>query len=1071
MTVRSGAGAPLSGRKLRLWYVQHADINDPATVTLTHDLRSFVMQGVAPHATEGNPISLAPPEHGTPLTCWEGTTDNAGRVSFEVATNDLTHGPSFDVWADYLPRHERYHINALLHDQSLTKPAPPSLTAQSKLIQDYHWTTGGQIDESRSRPTYRVVVRCANDDNSPRIGERIEVSAKGHAVIEVLDTQYSVNEQNSQTFYADQNGQLIIVMSADDLKPPCLSLWAGFMNSESRYIIDPAQDAHQQMSKVQGDAMKNASRMTNWRPEKSGGPQRGSLLKSDYHPHADEIAATVRHVMSSTGAQERSNGKSAQPVAADAIRSAAATVPASFGTTASKDSFSDMTQPIAIPLGDEVRALPTMRHIHRTATVTPEFLHQSLQLSKRGAVGFSLKFKADTQAFSFTYLTEETKAAAMGTPSSPTDGIQAAGFFSFVEDLWDDVKSVAESIAEKATEIAVTVGDAIIVAVHTIDSVAHIVVNSIEQAVDIVVDFIKKIALEIWQIIQFLLMLFDWGDVVFAHKVVKDCIKNSAARFLHEFGQPGEFARLVSPLTDLLGIKIDIGDSAQSIASIQPTPGKGSDMVANANGVGANAIRDKAKQYAGDVKVLNPVSALQGDPITHAVSDIISKMISLASDLPHMSPGDAASALLELLKSIAEDLLKALIEEVDKTIVTMAQAAKALIDAFDSKIEIPFLSMLYKWITGEDLSMLDLFCLVMGAAVHIIAVITTQKNFGALDGAHSIATSLGPPTSSPRSLGVTAMAASATQDLGIPTLVMGQAAQLPGEHITLELPKPSPTVKNPLNWGGNDTRAIEMLYLALRGANAFFTLCTDGLFFEEAVRSSPNKERSMFKIGRAVCGIAADCILFTCSNPDYYGKVANALTSDRIEPNKVLFLDWDLTVKIQTISAFGLGTVGNLITLGSGIKGVGFSADAVMPGQGIEMTSFAGGRVQNVPSPGQPFPSTSISTMDKLEFTILSCRSFFLLFTILLSIVRGAAGHEYTKGADSGLRTAQKLLLARDVLIAAAKLPAPMYTQTFFRNFGGESNPEAYVASALIRAATNFSALVLHGVAEYGYLL
>ena len=66
-----------------------------------------------------------------------------------------------------MPANERFHINCLVDNQRLAKPTPPTLTAQTKLIQGYHYSPGGKIDETRDRTTHRVVLTAQDAQHRP----------------------------------------------------------------------------------------------------------------------------------------------------------------------------------------------------------------------------------------------------------------------------------------------------------------------------------------------------------------------------------------------------------------------------------------------------------------------------------------------------------------------------------------------------------------------------------------------------------------------------------------------------------------------------------------------------------------------------------------------------------------------------------------------------------------------------------------------------------------------------------------------------------------------------------------
>src|SRR6185436_4080960 len=137
---------------VHIWYVKHV-ADDPATIVVNATVLDAVTSG-----SEPDPVSGA--TGAVPV--FVGTTASDGTLALSVTSSVAAHGPALDMWTTFMPANERFHVDVLIDNQTLAKPAPPTLTAQSKLLQDYHYTTGNRIDDTRDRSTWRVVLRAAN---------------------------------------------------------------------------------------------------------------------------------------------------------------------------------------------------------------------------------------------------------------------------------------------------------------------------------------------------------------------------------------------------------------------------------------------------------------------------------------------------------------------------------------------------------------------------------------------------------------------------------------------------------------------------------------------------------------------------------------------------------------------------------------------------------------------------------------------------------------------------------------------------------------------------------------------
>jgi hypothetical protein len=67
-----------------------------------------------------------------------------------------------------------------------------------------------------------------------------------------------------------------------------------------------------------------------------------------------------------------------------------------------------------------------------------------------------------------------------------------------------------------------SITDAVEVAIHTVGDVIHTVVETIEDAIATVVSFLEKLTLKLWEVIQFLMAMFDWGAIPRTHRVIRD---------------------------------------------------------------------------------------------------------------------------------------------------------------------------------------------------------------------------------------------------------------------------------------------------------------------------------------------------------------------------------------------------------------------------------------------------------------------------------------------------------------------------------------------------------------------
>lgn len=717
--------SPLANALLRLWYVKHQGEAQPGQITLTTSGKNppdRPAPAVVPTLSVP-PVSID--QEGTSQAGFVVYTDARGQAVVRITTADPNHGPSLDLSADFMPANERIHVNVLIDNQALARPAPPSLAVQTKLIQDYHYSAGSKIDDTRSRETYRAVITASNADGTPRHGEWLEIcttDATSTPSIEVNGTSYSITSQNSQAFQTDENGQLAVVLAATDLKAADLSVWAGFMHQGERVTIAMDQDAHGSLAAVQGDAMKDPNRLINWKkknPDGTDGSERGPLLKGDYQDHADDVAGAIRHVASSA--------QSSPPP-----KPGRAALRANLNSTR----FIDMRQPFRQVNGDQGQVLRTLKHVARRAPVTPEAVLASIQNASPGSVGFFLDFgSGDAASLSFGHFTAAQAATHMGQPTAEAYALHAVMRLGFsFGSLWDDVKhgveSAVDDIATVAKKIALEVSDVVTVAIHYVDEVVHVVVASIKDAMEIIGNFLAKLALMIVDMIKFLLFLFNWEAILETHKILRDVMLNSLS-FLLDNGKIGQ--TVLNAIEDVIA-KLPGGDEAVKQFQLAAAQTSSQDRVASApdraadysqaSGVPGKMAFSKMKERRDGITAAG-FATLDS---SSALAALVPGLMVVLADVVTKSPGDLGGVFLDFAKGTEN----AVLAEARTKVADALGAANAALQPqnLTPLIHVPFLSELYKWITGDDLTLLDVTCLVLAIPVNLVyGVISGLRHF------------------------------------------------------------------------------------------------------------------------------------------------------------------------------------------------------------------------------------------------------------------------------------------------------------------------------------------------------
>ena len=700
VTARRADGGALGAHDLTFWYVKHQDEAGPATIKVSSPKGTSTVQAVGPG-------------HGDEQSVTATTAAN-GKVTFRISTEQKDHGPAIDLRPAFLPANERYRISVLIDSQKLEKPAPPHLEAQAKLMEDYHWQTGDQVDHTRNRATWRAVITARNADGTVRSGERLQLWAKEHVDLEVGGTTYAINPNNYQSFTADANGELAVVMTADDLDAAALSAWAGFMHRDERYTIPLDQEAHRNLSAVQGNNLAEPTRTT-WKPGYDPAKDNKPVVKEGYKAHADKVATAIQHVMSVS--QEPA------PTPHLGMKPARQRV--------DLRNFDDMRQPVPVVYGDNVRTLRTLRHINRHAPIEHESFRQSLNKTPlfKESIGFMFTKigTADPQIQPLTsmeHVRREFPRAFDPAPAAPPDPLG-----NIFEDAWDAIESAAEAAWKEAQKIAIYIADQVTLVIDYAEQTIKKVVNSVKEAVEAVVHIIKMIEAFIEDVIRILMLLFGWSGILETQNILKTISQNQlkVIKELASTAKRDNFKNLIEGV-----FKASIGpldpsshDAAHVSANSSREQHNDPRVAAQVNSVHGKYVDSKVDEHKDGIDVKGKASV---DPAKNPVDEAREgKVLKLAESLQGVlnNPlGVEFGEIYDGIKALVSGDFSKLGNEFSQAMLqnfnVLGDVVTGVEVVINAEAEIPFLSQLYKWITGgHTLTLLDVTCLALAIPTHV----------------------------------------------------------------------------------------------------------------------------------------------------------------------------------------------------------------------------------------------------------------------------------------------------------------------------------------------------------------
>ncbi|MDQ3929465.1 MAG: hypothetical protein M3328_10000, partial [Chloroflexota bacterium] len=299
--------------------------------------------------------------------------------------------------------------------------------------------------------------------------------------------------------------------------------------------------------------------------------------------------------------------------------------------------------------------------------------------------------------------------------------VEVGDFFLWLKHAFDDVESFTVNEAEGIYHLVAKIGN----------EIYHVVLDSLAAIVHAVEFIFNKIKVSFEDLIKWLGFLFEWSDIVRTHKVLKNILKLYVCRVVDEIDSleddiKSAFAGLEQRIDSWAGFNFTfptntIGTSTSSSAS---TPGLGSPPSnwalhhTKGNVSFATTTYSPSNNGSSDLDaVIDDLTALvtgELQAIKDAINEIKTQVVDSFASL-------TAIEVIKKVLAIVADLIIKTVENVILRVLDLIKIViKGLLDFLDAPIRIPILSAKYKEITDDELSFLDLACLIGAIPVTII---------------------------------------------------------------------------------------------------------------------------------------------------------------------------------------------------------------------------------------------------------------------------------------------------------------------------------------------------------------
>ena len=309
-----------------------------------------------------------------------------------------------------------------------------------------------------------------------------------------------------------------------------------------------------------------------------------------------------------------------------------------------------------------------------------------------------------------------------GTPGVLVDAGFGDSILSDIGDLFSWLASgieyivqLVEDAAEGVWYFVVSIGQA----------VYHAILDCVEAVVAAATWIYNAIKVLIEDIIKFLEFLFAWQDIITTHNVLKNVfIQLSQSAIDGLTTSKGDIAAIFTQLQSDINKWADIPGFNQTPAGTSGSnPPLSGQNGAPAN-LGVHHFQGNCSASETAYSPPNPAEAIfqdlmdlmsnEKDTLMGAFSEIKTQIID-----PFMS-----LSVSEIIKRFVAIIADTILQTAENVLVTLLdvliQLVTGLMDALTATIDIPVLSWLYKLLTGNDLSFLDLMCLIGAIPVTLI---------------------------------------------------------------------------------------------------------------------------------------------------------------------------------------------------------------------------------------------------------------------------------------------------------------------------------------------------------------
>jgi hypothetical protein len=297
------------------------------------------------------------------------------------------------------------------------------------------------------------------------------------------------------------------------------------------------------------------------------------------------------------------------------------------------------------------------------------------------------------------------------------------------EDAWDAIEDAAEAVWKEAQKIAIFIADQVTLVIDYAEQTVKKVVESVKEAIEAVVHIIKMIEAFIEDVIRILMLLFDWSGILKTQEILKTISQNQLKiiKEMTSAAKRDNFKHLIEGVFKANPGPVDVSghDAAHVSANSSKEQHNDPRVAAQVNSVHGKYVDSKVDEHKDGIDAkgkaeLEPPK----NPVDEGREGRVLKLAESLQGILNNPLGVEFGEIYEGIKALVSGDFAKLGNEFTQALLQNFNLLSDVITGVDvvinAEVDIPFLSQLYKWITGgHTLTLLDVTCLALAIPTHV----------------------------------------------------------------------------------------------------------------------------------------------------------------------------------------------------------------------------------------------------------------------------------------------------------------------------------------------------------------